>query len=60
MKKPSDAGSLFKRFLADAPGDHPLRAEAERYVSAAVANGPSPAPPAAPHSGPTAPTPDKK
>ncbi len=60
LKKPAEAAPLFKRFLADAPGDHPLRAEAERYVSAAVANGPSPAPPAAPHSGPPAATPDKK
>jgi tetratricopeptide (TPR) repeat protein len=44
LKRPGDAAPLFKRFLADAPGDHPLRAEAERYVSAAAANAP-PAPP---------------
>ena len=34
LKRPADAGALFKRFLADAPSDHPLRAEAEKYVSA--------------------------
>jgi Flp pilus assembly protein TadD len=51
LKKPAEGAPLFKRFLAEAPADHPLRAEAERYVSAAAANagaaGP-PAPPAAP------------
>jgi len=46
-KKPGDAAPFFKRFLSDAPSDDPLRAEAERYVSAAVANAPPP-PPAAP------------
>jgi Flp pilus assembly protein TadD len=54
FKKPTDAAPLFKRFLADAPSDHPLRAEAEKYVSAASANAPPPPaaagapPPAAP------------
>jgi tetratricopeptide (TPR) repeat protein len=45
LKKPGDAAPLFRRFLADAPGDTPLRAEAERYVSAAAANAPPPPPP---------------
>jgi tetratricopeptide (TPR) repeat protein len=44
LKRPADAGPVFRRFLSDAPGDHPLRAEAERYVSAASANAPSPPP----------------
>ncbi|MGH7270897.1 MAG: tetratricopeptide repeat protein, partial [Polyangiaceae bacterium] len=39
LKKPADAAPLFARFLADAPIDHPLRAEAERYRSAAIASG---------------------
>jgi Flp pilus assembly protein TadD len=34
LKKPADAAPLFRRFLADAPSDHPLRPEAEKYVSA--------------------------
>jgi Flp pilus assembly protein TadD len=42
MKKPADAAPYFKRFLADAPGDDPLRAEAEKHISAAAANAPSP------------------
>jgi Flp pilus assembly protein TadD len=57
LKRPADAAPLFKRFLSDAPGDSPLRPDAERYVSAASANAPpvtspapapAPAPPAAP------------
>jgi hypothetical protein len=43
LKKPADASTLFKRFLADAPSDHPLRAEAEKYLSASAANAPAPA-----------------
>jgi Flp pilus assembly protein TadD len=43
-RKPGDAAPLFRRFLSDAPSDDPLRAEAERYVSAAVANAPPPPP----------------
>jgi Flp pilus assembly protein TadD len=35
MKKRADAVPYFKRFLADAPSDDPLRAEAEQHVSAA-------------------------
>jgi Flp pilus assembly protein TadD len=45
LKKPADAAPLFKRFLAEAPSDHPLRADAERYVSAAAANAPAAPPP---------------
>jgi Flp pilus assembly protein TadD len=41
LKKPSVAAPYFKRFLADAAADHPLRAEAERFVSAASASDPS-------------------
>jgi tetratricopeptide (TPR) repeat protein len=44
LKRPAEAGPVFRRFLSDAPGDHPLRAEAERYVSAASANAPPPPP----------------
>ncbi len=60
LKRPADAAPLFKRFLSDAPSDHPLRAEAEKYVSAAVANGPPPPPPPRPGPGPTASVPPKK
>ena len=45
LKKPGDAAPLFKRFLADAPADHPLRPKAEKYVSAAAASGASTATP---------------
>ncbi len=38
MKKPSQSSPYFERFLSDAPGDHPLRAEAEKYLAAASAN----------------------
>ena len=57
-----DAGPLFKRFLSDAPSDHPLRAEAEKYVSASAANAPPPPPPppAAPGVQKPAPPPPKK
>jgi tetratricopeptide (TPR) repeat protein len=34
MKKPAEAKPLFQRFLADAPADHPARAEAERQTKA--------------------------
>jgi hypothetical protein len=34
MKKPAEAKPLFQRFLADAPADHPGRAEADRQVKA--------------------------
>jgi len=33
LKKPADATPLFQRFLADAPGDHPSRAEAEKFIA---------------------------
>jgi len=44
-KKPADGAPFFKRFIADAPSDHPMRQEAERYLSAAAtgaAGGPTP------------------
>jgi Flp pilus assembly protein TadD len=55
LKKPAEALPLFKRFLADAPADHPLRPEAEKFVSAASASGPAPAPVAPPVAAPAAP-----
>ncbi len=33
LKKPADATPLFQRFLSDAPGDHPSRAEAEKFIA---------------------------
>jgi Flp pilus assembly protein TadD len=56
LKRPADAAPLFKRFESDAPGDSPLRADADKYISAASANAPpaptsstpAPAPPPAP------------
>ncbi|HWZ85190.1 MAG TPA: tetratricopeptide repeat protein [Thermoanaerobaculia bacterium] len=65
LKRSADAAPYFRRFLADAPSDHPLRADAERYMSAAAAaaTGPSAAaaaatgPSAAPASAPPAPSP---
>ena len=61
LKRPAEAAPLFKRFLADAPADHPLRAEAEKYVSATAANAPPPPPPTgAPAPPPGAAPPRKK
>ena len=67
LKRPADAAPLFRRFLADAPSDHPLRADAEKYVSAALANAPpAPAPgpagsaPASPPARPSPPPTPKK
>ena len=67
LKRPADAGPFFKRFLADAPSDHPLRADAEKYMSAAQASAPAPAPaptslqaPASPPPRPSPPPPAKK
>jgi tetratricopeptide (TPR) repeat protein len=37
MKRPADAGPLYRRFLDEAPKSHPARAEAERAL-AALAN----------------------
>jgi Flp pilus assembly protein TadD len=54
LKRPADAAPLFKRFESDAPSDHPLRADADKYISAASANAPpaptssTPAPPPPP------------
>ena len=33
LKRTSEANALFRRFLAEAPSDHPSRAEAERYLA---------------------------
>jgi tetratricopeptide (TPR) repeat protein len=65
LKRPADAGPFFKRFLADAPSDHPLRADAEKYMSAAQASAPAQAPtsapaPASPPPRPSPPLPPKK
>lgn len=48
MKRPADAAPLFKRFLSDAPSDHPAHADAEKYLSAtstAADKPPAPPPP---------------
>lgn len=47
LKKPADAAPLFKRFLSDAPGDHPARPDAEKYLSATSTASDKPAPPPA-------------
>jgi tetratricopeptide (TPR) repeat protein len=48
MKRPADAAPYFKRFLSDAPSDHPRRDDAQKYLdSANVGHGPPP-PPAGP------------
>jgi Flp pilus assembly protein TadD len=54
FKNAPQAAPYFKRFLADAPSDHPLRAEADKYVSAASASAPSPPLPQAPAAPPPA------
>ena len=48
LKHPGEAMPYFKRFLTDAPSDHPMRPEAERYLSATSTAAPSPAPPPPP------------
>lgn len=48
LKKPADAQPLFKRFLSDAPGDHPSRPDAEKYLSATTAVSAPPTPPPKP------------
>jgi tetratricopeptide (TPR) repeat protein len=45
LKKPDEGRPLFKRFLSDAPGDHPSRPEAERYLSAVPTEAAKPPPP---------------
>jgi tetratricopeptide (TPR) repeat protein len=62
LKRPADARPLFKRFLSDAPSDHPSRAEAERYLTtlAAATPPPAPAPPPAPGAPPPPPPPAKQ
>ena len=37
LKRPGEAKPLFQRFLADAPSDHPSRAEADRQMKALAA-----------------------
>ncbi len=47
LKQPANATPLFQRFLADAPSDHPARADAEKYMAGATQPKPTtPAPPA--------------
>jgi tetratricopeptide (TPR) repeat protein len=75
LKRPADARPLFKRFLAEAPADHPSRLDAEHYMAAidaptgagpvtgAAAPSPATAAPPAPGSAKAAtppPTPAKK
>jgi cytochrome c-type biogenesis protein CcmH/NrfG len=59
-KRPADGAPYFKRFLSDAPSDHPMRPDAEKYLSAAAtgsaSSGPTPPKPGAP---PTPTTPPK-
>lgn len=56
LKKPGDGATYFKRFLSDAPSDHPMRPEAERYVATAATGGATPTPPV-PKGGATPPKP---
>lgn len=59
LNKPADAAPLFKRFLADAPSDHPLRARAEKYAMAtSAAASPQGGPPASAPPGTSPPPPD--
>lgn len=61
LKRPADGAPFFRRFLADAPSDHPLRGDADKYISAASAAAPPPAAaPAAPTAAPGAPAAPKK
>lgn len=51
LKKPGDGAPFFKRFIADAPSDHPMRPDAEKYLSSAAtgsSSGPTPPKPGAP------------
>ncbi|CAN5272112.1 hypothetical protein BH09MYX1_BH09MYX1_19120 [soil metagenome] len=47
LKRPADAAPLFKRFISDAPSDHPSRADADKYLSATSTAADKPAPPPA-------------
>jgi tetratricopeptide (TPR) repeat protein len=53
QKRPQDAAPYFRRFLSDAPSDHPMRADAEKYLQSSTVAVPasSAAPPAAPAPG---------
>ncbi|MGC4091538.1 MAG: tetratricopeptide repeat protein [Polyangiaceae bacterium] len=53
-KRPTEAATLFRRFLDEAPSSHPARAEAEKWLSAQNS---APAP--APATTPVAPPPTK-
>ncbi len=53
LKRPADAGPLFRRFLGEAPSDHPARAEAARYASSLASEAPPPPPAPAPSQTPT-------
>jgi tetratricopeptide (TPR) repeat protein len=55
LKRPGDAAPYFKRFESDAPGDSPLRADADKYISAASASAPPPPAPASPTPAPATP-----
>jgi tetratricopeptide (TPR) repeat protein len=48
LKKPDDAKKLFKKFLSDAPSDHPSRTDAEHYLTQLESAGGGDAKPAAP------------
>src|SRR6185312_9490730 len=51
LKRPNEAAPLFRRFLSEAPSDHPSRAEAEKFLAGVVAP-PKPATPAQPAQAP--------
>jgi Flp pilus assembly protein TadD len=48
LKRPADARPLFGRFLADAPSNHPARADATRYMTTLAATLAATAPPPPP------------
>ncbi len=48
LKRPAEAGTLFRRFLDQAPKSHPARAEAERWLSAQSVPAPAAAAPTTP------------
>lgn len=59
LKKPEEAQPLFHRFLSDAPGDHPARAEAQRYLTQVQGAAPAAAKAAPPAGGAAPATPPK-
>jgi cytochrome c-type biogenesis protein CcmH/NrfG len=60
LKRPADATPMFQRFLADAPSDHPARADAEKYMSGATAAKPAAPNPTTPATKPTGKPPQGK